>query len=294
MYFDREAVARLKETPITHYLQSVGIEPVRSSGSELVYNSPLTGERTPSFYVNPYKNRFNCFSSGEKGDVIHLVCLLEKKPFKMAIERLAMIDPEQKTNFSFSSHSITYTKPLNAEKSALTLVEARVIQNPVLIDYIVSRGIPAKLAERYLHEVRYKNYNQEYYAVGFKTDKGSYALRSKAFKGWLGQSAVRTIQIEGSTSINLFEGFFDFLSFLTYADTVIPTTTTIILNSTTNIKQALYKLEGGELINCFFDNDRAGRCAYNKLESMNLPVKDCSNAYKDYNDFNDMVRQNPI
>jgi DNA primase len=292
MFFDREAIARLKETPITHYLQSVGIKPVRSSGNELVYCSPLTGERTPSFYVNPSKNRFNCFSSGENGDVIHLVCLLEKKPFKLAIERLATIDPETINDFSFSSQLTASTKPLNTKKSALTLVDVRVLQNPVLIEYVVSRGIPAKLAEKYLHEVRYENCNREYYAVGFETDKGSYALRSKAFKGWLGQSEIRTVHIEGSTTINLFEGYFDFLSALTYYKRMKPSFTTVVLNSTANLKQALETLEVAKSINCYLDNDTSGRATLLRLEKLGSPVKDCSTIYHNYKDFNEMLQKN--
>ncbi|MVM37063.1 hypothetical protein GO730_04290 [Spirosoma sp. HMF3257] len=162
------------------------------------------------------------------------------------------------------------------------------------MDYIMSRGIPPLLAKRYLHEVRYRNGNREYYAVGFKTDKDSYALRSKLFKGWLGASAIRTIPVAGSTSVDVFEGFFDFLSALTYKKQLRPECTTIILNSTTNLAQALPGLEGAKRIHTYFDNDKAGRAAYGQLRSSNFPVYDRSNLYADYNDFNDMIRQRPV
>ena len=291
MYFSKDQITTVKNTPITHYLQSVGIKPIRSSGGELVYCSPLTGERTPSFYVNPQKNRFNCFSSGEKGDVIHLVCLLEKIPFISAIERVAAIDQGENINFSFSSQSIAVAKPLDNEPAALTLVDIRALENSVLIDYVVNRGIPAKLAERYLQEVRYRNRNREYYAVGFKTDKDSYALRSKAFKGWLGPSSITTLPIEGSTSVNVFEGFFDFLSALTYHRQIKPDCTTVILNSTTNLKQALSTVESANRVNCYFDNDKGGKATYRKLEALHLPVNDCSTVYENHNDFNEMLQQ---
>jgi DNA primase len=294
MYFDQATVNRLKETPITSYLHSLGIEPVRSSGQELIYCSPLTGERSPSFYVNPKKNRFNCFSSGEKGDVIRLVSLVEKIPFKPACERLCGFDAEQPPSFSFSGLSIASTSPQASELSAMTLLDERALFNRVLMDYVMSRGIPPALAKLYLYEIRYLNKNRAYYAVGFKTDKDSYALRSKLFKGWLGVSAIRTIPVAGSNEIDLFEGFFDFLSYLTMNRLVRPVYTTIILNSTTNLKQALSALEGAKRINCYFDNDTAGRAAYGKLQAVGFPVKDRSSLYANHNDLNELLQQKSL
>ena len=158
----------------------------------------------------------------------------------------------------------------------------------------MSRGIPPTLAKRYLHEVRYRNGNRELYAVGFKTDKDSYALRSKSFKGWLGASAIRTILVDGSTSVDVFEGFFDFLSALTYNQLLRPVCTTVVLNSTTNLNQALSAFKGAKTVNCYLDNDNAGRSSFAKLKALCLPVNDCSEVYGNYNDFNDMVRHSTV
>ncbi|GAB4052887.1 hypothetical protein GCM10028810_56020 [Spirosoma litoris] len=150
------------------------------------------------------------------------------------------------------------------------------------------------LAKRYLHEVSYRNGNREYYAVGFKTDKDSYALRSKLFKGWLGASEIRTIPVAGSTTVDVFEGFFDFLSALTYYKQSRPSCTTIILNSTSNLNQAIPMLQGAKMINCYFDNDTGGRSTCVRLSKLRLPVKDRSAIYHGYNDFNDMLCQCPV
>lgn len=288
MQFSREEITTFKRTPIHAYLNSLGLEPVRQSNGQLVYRSPLTGERSPSFYVHPEKNVFNCFSSGEKGDVIRLVTLVEKTNFKTALERLASFNPAEKITFSFSSQSDSVLPPTPPISSKLVLLDDRALFSPMLMNYVISRGIPPALAKRYLYAIRYQNRNREYEAVGFKTDKDSYALRSKSFKGWLGESSIRTISIDGSNSVNLFEGFFDFLSALTYYQRLRPTQTTIILNSTSNLTHALSALEGAASVNCYFDNDNAGRSAVAKLIRLNLPVKDRSDIYRKYNDFNDM------
>ncbi len=62
----------LKQYPITDYLKSLGLEPVKSVGKELVYYSPKTNEKTPSFFVNPSKNVFFDYSSNEKGDIMYI------------------------------------------------------------------------------------------------------------------------------------------------------------------------------------------------------------------------------
>jgi len=105
----------------------------------------------------------------------------------------------------------------------------------------------------------------------------------------LGQSTIRTISIPGSTSVDVYEGFFDFLSALTYNRLLRPVCTTIILNSTANLKQALSAFDGAKEVNCYFDNDNAGRSSVAKLKALELPVKDRSDLYAKHNDLNDML-----
>ncbi|WP_461042711.1 toprim domain-containing protein [Spirosoma harenae] len=268
------------------------MHPLRVVNGQLLYYSPLTIEKTPSFYLHLQKNVFNCFSSGEKGDIIRLVTLIEKLTFKAALERLAAFDPIQYIPFSFGGLNDTVEPPSTPEPSKLILLDDRALFSQILMDYVKERGIPPKLAIRYLHAVQYLNGKRQYEAIGFKTDKDSDALRSKYFKGWLGPCAIRTIPVDGSTEVNVFEGFFDFLSALTFYRLFRPKQTTIILNSTSNLQQALPVMEGAKRVNCFFDNDDAGRRAIAKLRALSIPVRDCSSIYAKYNDFNDMVKHN--
>lgn len=289
MYFSKEQISSLKQTPIASYLDSLGIQPVKEANGQLLYHSPLTNENSPSFYVHPAKNVFNCFSSGEKGDVIRLITLLEKIAFNTALERLSSFNPAQSNSFAFNGRNAPNLSPMTPKSSKLILVDDKGTFGPMLTNYISSRAIPIEIANYYLQAIRYQNGRYDYQAVGFRTDKGSYALRAKCFKGWLGQSAIRTITIAGSSEINLFEGFFDFLSALAYYQVAEPTHTTIILNSTVNLKQALPVLEGVKRVNCYFDNDNTGRNTIAKLRALKLPVNDCSHMYEAYNDFNTML-----
>ena len=62
---------------------------LRKSGRNFVGLSPFTNEKTPSFYVLPEKNIFNCFSSGYAGDSFRFLELYEKLTFTEAIEAIA-------------------------------------------------------------------------------------------------------------------------------------------------------------------------------------------------------------
>ena len=50
--------------------------------------SPFSHEKTPSFFVDPQRNTFKCFSSGYAGDVFRFLELKEQLTFSEAVERL--------------------------------------------------------------------------------------------------------------------------------------------------------------------------------------------------------------
>lgn len=62
---------------------------LKRQGREWVGLSPFKAERTPSFYIDPGKQLFKCFSSGEGGDVIHFVELMDGCGFRAALAKLA-------------------------------------------------------------------------------------------------------------------------------------------------------------------------------------------------------------
>jgi DNA primase len=62
---------------------------LRPCGSLLRGLSPFQEERTPSFFVNPTRNVFKCYSSGHGGDAIDFLRLKEGMTFGDAVEFLA-------------------------------------------------------------------------------------------------------------------------------------------------------------------------------------------------------------
>lgn len=62
---------------------------LRRQGNEYVGKSPFTNEKTPSFFVNPDKGVYHCFSSNKGGGVFSFLMEVEKLSFREAAELLA-------------------------------------------------------------------------------------------------------------------------------------------------------------------------------------------------------------
>lgn len=61
---------------------------LKSSGHYLKGLSPFSNEKTPSFFVDPQKNIFKCFSTGYAGDAFRFIELKEQLTFPEAVEWL--------------------------------------------------------------------------------------------------------------------------------------------------------------------------------------------------------------
>ncbi|SFD67270.1 CHC2 zinc finger domain-containing protein [Spirosoma endophyticum] len=283
-------VLRAKEVSIPAYLYSRNIIPAehsRSAINDYAYFSPFSNERTPSFFVNSHKNVFTDYSSGEKGDAIRLVLLLEKCSFIEAVERLLSID-------NVLPDSLV-EKPTNetneADRGKHIITDVTELRHYALTQYVESRGIPIHLARRWVKQIHYSLNDRNYFGVGFESDKGSWAVRSNKFQCNIGGTGIRTIPRPGN-KVYLFEGFFDFLSALVHYGVIQPSHTTIVLNSTTNLNDQLIKqwVVDGKVVFTFLDNDDTGKKAVIKLRNAGCTVTDCSGLYAEYNDFNDLIK----
>jgi DNA primase len=283
-----EAIAQAKTISIVGLLQSIGMEPVKTSGKELLYFSPLRTEKTPSFMVNTAKNCFTDFGGTEemKGDTIRLAQLLWSIGFREAIELLLGLG-HIPVSFSFSGQ----TEPEKTGKG-IEVVSIRKLQHPALLNYVNQRGISGVLAQKYLREVTYQTQGRRFFAIGFPNDAGGYELRNGLdFKGGKTINGITTFDY-GTDSVALFEGFFDFLSALEYHGKRSPSVTTIVLNTCNNLGKALPALAAHRLIHCFLDNDPAGRKILERLKKEGLLIKDWSSLlYPDCKDFNDFLIQ---
>ena len=66
-----------------------GYVPLKRAGSKFKALSPFNKEKTPSFFVDPARQMFKCFSSGHGGDVFKFLMVHDHMTFPEAVRRLA-------------------------------------------------------------------------------------------------------------------------------------------------------------------------------------------------------------
>ena len=171
------------------------------------------------------------------------------------------------------------------------------LSSPALFSYLRERGINTELAKRECREVHYLTDGKPYFAVGFPNRSGGYEIRNKFFKGCIAPKDITHIrQTEPGETCCLFEGFMDYLSFLTLRQAGHPDRPAldgqdyIVLNSVSNLSKALRLLGNYKRIHCFLDNDRAGLEALREIQrEYGSRVRDASPVYSGYKDLNDYL-----
>jgi len=268
-----------KEIRIVDYLSRQGIDPSRVYGDNVWYRSPLRDEKNPSFKVNIKKNSWYDTGTGSGGGVIDLVMQMNSTDVTGALlilQRPGLAKP----SFSFSEKQ---------SSPGIEIKRVQSLQNKALVQYVESRGIPAEIAAMYVSEAYYRVGKKNYFALAFKNDKGGYELRSKFFKGCASPKHVTTIP-GNDTSLNVFEGFMDFLSAMVHFKTRKPTNKTIILNSLSNLAYIEPKLKTARKINLYLDNDEAGAKAAERVKEMNPNVTNHTTIiYPNNKDFNEFL-----
>jgi hypothetical protein len=274
----------IKQIDIKRYLLENGIHPAKEYGAYRMYKSPFREEGTPSFKVDYKVNLWYDFGSGEGGSIIDLVMKMKKCSLAQAITLL-----EEKADFPFRVKTAFPSPAESVER--MKLLRTSQFLPLHLANYVLERGISADVAAKFLTAVYYRVNGKEYSALGFKNDAGGYELRNPYFKGCYPPKAITTFD-RNSTGCNLFEGFMDFLSYLTLypikKENPSPEST-VVLNSIHNLEKAVPFLSKQTQIYAYLDNDETGKSALMKLQNLGLPVTDCSKMYAEYKDLNDFL-----
>lgn len=88
---------------------------------------------------------------------------------------------------------------------------------------------------------------------------------------------------------SIFEGFTDFLSYLTLRNIHAPQEDVIVLNSLSNLPKAIDRLKGYKEIHTYLDNDNPGKKATLTIKQTHPAVIDQSAKYADYKDLNEYL-----
>lgn len=272
----------INKFPIREYLAARGIRPAKDRGDYGLYHSPLREDRTPSMKVDYDKNLWIDYGVGEGGTLIDLVMRMERCDAGEAMRRLERhID-------GMSVSSFIGKNPAPQRPSSIIVERVQPLENPALLDYLMERGIGLDTAHVHCSEVHYRVADKFYFAVGFRNDAGGWELRNRYFKGCT--SKAPTTRHSDYLTCLVFEGFMDYLSFLTLKRNPNPPHNIVVLNSVTNLAKAVPFIASHKWVYTYLDNDEAGRKATAELKVACRNISDQSVHYRQYNDLNDYLR----
>lgn len=267
-----------KNINIRAFLVKMGITPIRENTYSGMYLSPLRPESEPSFSVNYIDNLWFDHGTGEGGTIIDLVMKLGGCTFHEAMNTLN----GRSATFSFQRNILS--TPLQS----LIITETAPLTNYHLMNYLRERSISPEIAKIHCQEVNYTMGDKSYYAIGFCNDAGGYELRNKYFKGSSSPKTITTVD-NGNAICLVFEGFMDYLSYLTLKNAPSLQPDIVVLNSIVNLDKAIGFLRSHETIHCFLDNDEAGKRTFQSINKLGKITIDQSPFYASHKDLNEYL-----
>ena len=284
-------IKKIKQIKLQDFLASMGCKPVKQYGVNFMYLSPLRTEKHASFKVNTEINQWYDFGIGRGGNIIALAELLyNSSDVSYLIHQIERNAP------SSVSGSLPTVKPITPQNSFEHL-QVLPITHPALIKYLEERCIDVETARTVCKELHFDTRGKHYFGIGFPNIAGGYEIRNPFFKGCIAPKDISHFYAEEPKKVCfVFEGFMDFLSFMTLRKLKNPQQTGLslqdylVLNSVTNIHKAAKSLSRYDSIQCFLDNDDAGRNAYLQLsKELGKSITDASTLYNGFKDLNEYL-----
>lgn len=284
-------IKKIKQIKLQDFLASIGCKPVKQYGVNFMYLSPLRTEKHASFKVNTEINQWYDFGIGRGGNIIALAELLyNSSDVSYLIHQIERNAP------SSVSGSLPTVKPITPQNSFEHL-QVLPITHPALIKYLEERCIDVETARTVCKELHFDTRGKHYFGIGFPNIAGGYEIRNPFFKGCIAPKDISHFYAEEPKKVCfVFEGFMDFLSFMTLRKLKNPQQTGLslqdylVLNSVTNIHKTAKRLSRYDSVQCFLDNDEAGRNAYLQLsKELGKSITDASTLYNGFKDLNEYL-----
>lgn len=233
-------------------------------GNEYYYK--FSDQKTGSVAVNPSKQIFYDHRNGVGGGIY--------KAYELFY------------NNSIIDISKTFNSISNEEHIETKIISISSVKNIALKKYFTEKR---KIDIKYLNlvnEIYYEFNHKVYYTIGWLNVNGGYNTQNAYIKRVLDVNGVSVRLLNNKPlKMNVFEGYFDFLAYLTHTNDIL--SDALILNSTSFMDNK-YDLNAYQNINLYFDNDIAG----NKATDYYLKKYDKANDARFYhcNDYNDFIR----
>lgn len=290
----QDIIDQAKRVSIVAYLQAQGFKKLNTWSQNIRFENPIRKERTSSFDVNEKENLWYDRGEGIGGNIIQLVMKYRQCSFPKAVHELV-----SQNSFFLRCKS----ENSNGENSAplnkgVEIRKIKPLEAKLLLNYLSSRSVNIMIAREYLKEAYFtvNGSKRQQFALAFPNkladERSGYELRNKIWKSCAGKKYYSVINGADRTAVLMFEGFMDFLSYLTYHSVYKPPYPTIVLNSIETLKDdLLYKLQSFA-IHAYLDNDDGGNNAMRRLQNSGLKVIDHRQEYEGYKDFNSFIMNN--
>lgn len=262
---------------IRSVLESFHLFPAKQNSKTAFYFAIDREEKTPSLCVDFAKNKAFDFGAGKSYDVVSIVQLLNKCSVSDAIQYLE--------NFDIPVNSLK--KHRSESDKNYEIFEVKEIEHPALIQYLKSRKV---YEQRHLvKEIHYKMNGRNCFGIGFYNNSGGVEIRNKYSKICLGKKDVTLIKNPRNEKkeVCIFEGFFDYLTYLNLPNVQNSNSDYLILNSTAMFFKVEEELKTYHKIVLFLDNDLNGKSLAEKIIYNYKNVEDCSLFYSEFKDLND-------
>lgn len=275
----------IRQIPIVSYLEHQGYYPAKPENArgEVLFYSPFRSESKPSFSVNVGKNVWHDYGSGEGGGIIDLVMKLWNVDYHKAKEILS--EGTYKQMF-YRTSDTCFEREL---PSPFTDITVSPLTSSYFLDYCAMRCIDISVAKAECRQVSYRLYGNINSAIGFENDKGGWEFRSPTTKICTCKAISTRHKQDGNTTVCVFEGFFDYLSFLTMMK---PKSRNrydyVVLNSVSNASKCIPILRGYRKVLCYLDNDQAGKNAFDIIRK-EIHAENRSERILPFNDVNEYL-----
>lgn len=289
-------ISEAKQIRIVDFLAKLGHRAQYVKSEQYWYLSPLRQEDTPSFKVNDRLNEWYDFGAATGGDLVelgkHLYGTDRVSEVLFRIERQEGIHDLPRIRLP-----VVMLQPVEADMRDVRVVPLR---HHALLSYLRSRMIDADIGKMFCKEVHYVLRNRPYFGLAFGNQSGGYEVRNPYYKGCLKNKDVSMIRYshgETQSHVCVFEGFMDFLSYMTLrqagdkAICIEAPCDYLVMNSVNNLKKALVRLQEYPFIHCYLDNDLAGQKTVESIASLFAgKVNNEAYRYDGYKDLNDYLR----
>jgi hypothetical protein len=260
----------------------------KKTGSRIFIKSFNRDEKNFSVLLNKDSNLFYDFGDKTHGDVIQLYQNFKKVSFFEALKDLTKI---YNISNNFNNNLIKKDKMKNKKS---ILLRSKILQDDNLINYLKKRCINIEVARIFCDELHFKKDTNIYKVIGFKNDSSGYECRSIGKKFSYSNKDITTLfKDDYFKKLNIFEGFIDFLSFLTHFQIEQTKGTTLVLNSLSMFDKLASEALYYNMLNNFLDNDLPAIKYNNYLNNIHPKVVNYNKKiFKNNKDFNDFLCNN--